>query len=120
LRIHWFALAAVAATFLATIWYDFVLDDLWRPLFLAGLLVTVGTLVGGAARRILGFLGMALTLYLFVRHMMEGFDPMIGLTGFDYGRSYSADPVTFALSVAGYPVLLALGVRCVVGRISRE
>lgn len=103
----------------ATVWYYFNLDDLWRPLFLAGLLVAVGTLIGGAARRVLGFVGMAITLYLFVRHMMEGFDPIIGPSGFNYGRSYSADPILFALSVVGYLALLALGVRCVVGRISR-
>ncbi|NLE73043.1 MAG: hypothetical protein GX604_00190 [Actinobacteria bacterium] len=115
-----FVLATVAATVLATVWYDFNLDDLWRPLFLAGLLVVVGTLIGGAARRVLGFVGTAITLYLFVRHMMEGFDPIIGPSGFDYGRSYSADPILFVLSVVGYLALLALGVRCVVGRISRE
>ena len=111
------AVVTVVATLLAAIWYDFTLDDLWRPLFLAGLLLVVASLTGGPARRILGFLGTALTLYLFVRHMLEGFDPIIGPSGFNYGRSYSADPVPFALSVVGYLGLLALGVRCVVGRV---
>jgi hypothetical protein len=30
---------------------------------------------------------MAITLYLFVGHVMEGFDPIIGPSGFNYGRS---------------------------------
>jgi hypothetical protein len=115
-----FALASVAATALATVWYDLAVDDLWRPLLLAGFLVAIGTVLGGAARRILGFLGTALTLYLFVRHLMEGFDHVTGFTGIDYGRFFSVDSLTFALSVAGYVALLALGARCAVASIKRR
>ncbi|NLE75029.1 MAG: hypothetical protein GX604_10450 [Actinobacteria bacterium] len=109
-RILW-AVAAVAACLLATVWYDFDLDDLWRPLFLAGLLVVVASLLVGAARRILAFLGGLLTVYLLVRHMLEGFRPIIGLSGTYYGRSFAADPWIFALSVLGYLTLFALAIR---------
>ena len=105
------AIGAVAACLLATVWYDFNLDDLWRPLFLAGLLVAVASLLGSAGRRILAFLGGVLTVYLLVRHMLEGLDPIIGPSGTYYGRSYSADPWLFALSVLGYLALIALAVR---------
>lgn len=112
-RLPW-AVAAVAACMAAVAWYDFALDDAWRFLIVAGILVTAASLFGGAVRRILGFLGGALTVYLLVGHVLEGLDPIIGPSGAYYGRTLEVDPWLFAVSLVGYLALVGLAVRCVV------
>jgi len=114
-RRRWWIYAAwiggvIVAIFLGMAYYDTQLDDVWRLLILAAVLVLVaGLLEAPACRRLLGLAGAVLATYLLVSLLVEAAEPITGPSGLVHGRSFEVDTPLLVMSAIGQLALIGMG-----------
>jgi hypothetical protein len=116
----WVVGVAVAA-FLGLADYDVQLDDAWRWLILAAVLILIaGLFEAPLARRLLALGGVALAIYVLAELVVDGLRPITGLTGMTYGRHYEVDTWLFVLSIVGQVALIGMGAWRLSGKSRRS
>jgi hypothetical protein len=107
----------IVATFLGVAHYETQFDDVWRLLVLAAVLVLcAGILQAPVTRRLFALGGAGLGIYVLVELLVEAVQPITGLSGMVFGRSYEVDTPLLVLSIVGQLALIAMAGWRLLGR----